>query len=189
MSDKLKDYIDQFHTHGVFIPTKTIRITGPIDEDSYDNLMTNLHALDSMSGEITIKLNSEGGCLTSAKAMYDAISNCKNKVTIVVYGEACSAATIVLQAADVRAMANNSKLMVHSGAESLPENHPRNIDKLYEQHRLDEEWMESLYLKKIKEVKKRFTKVQLRDKLTWDKYLSPKEALELGLIDVIGDSQ
>lgn len=189
MNDKLKDYLDQFHDKGVFLPTKTIMLTGAVDEDMYSSAMANLHALDSMSGDITIKLYSEGGDLVAGRAIYDAIANLKNRVNIIVYGEACSAATIILQAADYRAMVDNSKMMIHIGCESVPSEHPRNVDRVYNEHRKDEKWIEDIYLKRIKEKKKRFTRQQLKDVLVWDKYLSPKEALEMGLIDGIGEIQ
>lgn len=189
MSDKLKDYIDQFHDKGVFLPTKTIMLTGEVDETMYESALANIHALDSIHGDITIKLMSEGGDVAVARAIYDLIAGCKNIVRIIVYGEAASAATIILQAADKRIMSDNSRLMVHLGAEGIGSDHPRNVDSLYKQYREDEKWMKQIYLQRIKEKKKRFTKAKLDDILVFDKYLKPKEALELGLIDQIGEIQ
>lgn len=189
MSDKLKDYINLFHDHSVFVPTKTILLFGSIDEDMLEEFVCNLHSLDSVNGEITIKLSSDGGCLTTARAIFDLIRGCKNMVRIIVYGEAASAATIILQAADLRVMAENSKLMVHVGSEGIARDHPRNVDAIYSEHRVDEKWIEDRYLKRIKEKKPRYTRQQLKDMLIWDKTLSPKEALDLGLIDQIGEIQ
>ena len=189
MSEKLKDHIDQFHSNSIFVPTKTIKLTGDVDEDMYDLALANIHALDSMTGTITIKLMSDGGSVSIARAIYDLISGCKNEVRIQCYGEVSSAASIILQAADTRCMSPNSKLMIHVGAEGIPTDHPRNVDRLYEQHRFDEKWIEDVYLKRIKEKKKRFTRNQLKDIMTWDSYLTPKRSLELGLIDEIGELQ
>jgi ATP-dependent protease ClpP protease subunit len=189
MSDKLKDYIDLFHERSVFIPTKTIKLTGDVDEDMYNLAVSNLHALDSTPGSITIKLMSDGGSVSIARAIYDLILGCKNEVRIQCYGEVSSSASIILQASDLRIMSPNSKIMIHVGSESVPQDHPRNVDRLYEQHRLDEKWIEDVYLNKIKEKKKRFTRNQLKDIMIFDKYLSPKDSLELGLIDQIGELQ
>ena len=189
MSDKVKDYAGQLFDNSVYIPTKTITLTGSVDEDMYNTAIKGLHLLDSYTGPINIKMYSNGGDLTVARALYDALRGCKNYVRVIVYGEAASAATIILQAADSRVMTPSSKLMVHVGAESIPEDHPRNVDQLYEQHRIDEKWIEDVYLKRIKEKKKRFTRHQLKSMLNFDKYLSPKEALESGLIDEIGEPQ
>lgn len=189
MSDKLKEHIECFHEHGVFIPTKTMRLVGDVDEDMFNSAICNLHSLDSTHGEITIKLMSDGGSLSVARGLYDAIRNLKNRVTIICYGEVSSAATIILQAADNRVMTTNSKIMLHSGVENIPEDHPRNVEKLYEQHRQDEIWIESIYLEKIKEKKKRFTRQKLREMITWDRFMLPKEAEEYGLIDKINEDQ
>jgi len=189
MSDKLKDYIDQFHDHDVFIPTKTINLSGDVDEDLYNTALCNLHSLDSTHGEITIKLMSDGGSVSIARGIYDLIVSCKNRVRIITYGEVSSAGTIILQAADLRVMSKNSKLMLHIGSEGVPSDHPRNVDKVYEQHRIDEKWIEDIYIVRIKEKKKRYTRQQLKNLLTWDTSLNPKEALELGIIDEIGEIQ
>ncbi len=187
MSDKLKEQLDQFHDKGVFLPTKTIMLTGEVDEDMYEKAMANIHALDSTTGPITVKLMSGGGDVSIARALYDSFRGCKNIVRIQAYGEVASAATIILQAADERVMGESSILMIHVGNENIPDEHPRNVDRLYHQHRAEEKWMEDIYLKRIKEKKKRFTREQLRDKLVWDTYLTAKEALDLGLIDKIGE--
>jgi ATP-dependent Clp protease protease subunit len=189
MSDKIKDHIGQLYDNNIYIPSKTIILSGGVDEDMYNTAVKGIHILDSYSGPINIKLMSEGGDLTVARALFDIIQGCKNYVRVIVYGEAASAATIILQAADSRVMTHSSKLMLHVGAESIPEDHPRNVDQLYVQHRIDEKWIEDTYLKRIKEKKKRFTRQQLKNLLTWDKYLTPKESFDLGIIDEIGEPQ
>lgn len=187
MSEKLKENIDLFFDKGIFIPTKTLMLTGEVDEDMYHSAMVGIHSLDSMTGEITIKIMSPGGDTDIARAIYDAIAGSKNYVRIQAYGEVASAATIIMQAADHRVMSPNSKMMIHVGSEGLPTDHPRNVDVLYNEHRKDEKWIEDSYLSRIKEKKPRYTRQKLRTLLTWDKYLSPKEALEMGLIDEIGE--
>lgn len=189
MSDKLKEDLALYHSEGVFIPTKTFNLLGDVDEDMLEKAVCNLHALDSVSGEITIKLISDGGSVSVARAIYDLIAGCKNRVRIMCYGEVSSAATLILQAGDYRAMSENCKLMIHVGEESYAMNHPKNVERIYEQSRIDEKWMEDIYLKRIKEKKKRFTRQNLKDELVWDKFLNPKQALDLGLIDEIGECQ
>ena len=50
-------------------------------------------------------------------------------------------------------MSENSKIMLHVGSEGIANDHPRNVDKAYEQNRIDEKWMEDIYLPRIKEKK------------------------------------
>lgn len=187
MSEKLQEEVGLFANHNVFTSTKTILLIGDVDEDMLKTAAVGLHSLDSRTGDITIKLISDGGCVSTARAIYDLIKGCKNFVRIQCYGEVASSATIILQAGDKRVMAPNSKLMVHVGEESVPSNNPRNADRLREQHRIDEKWMEDIYLKKIKEKKPRFTRQKLKSILEYDTYLNPKEALELGLVDEEGE--
>lgn len=190
MSKEFKDHIDQFHDRDIFLDTKTITAIGDIDEDMFDMLAKNLHALDTKMGEITIKLMSDGGYVSVARGIYDLIAGCKNYVRIICYGEVASSATLILQAADKRIMTPNSKLMVHVGRNGgSGSDHPRNDDRLKEQNDIDEKWLEDIYLRRIKEKKPRFTRNKLKKMLEYDTYLNPKQALELGLIDSIGEIQ
>lgn len=185
MSDKLKDAVDQYFDKHIFIPTRTIKLYSDVDDDFLNILETGIEVFNQSKGDITIKLSSDGGSVAVARAAYDTIKESPNDVYIKCYGEVSSAATIVLQAADYRICMPNSKLMIHVGSESIGQEHPRNVDSMYEEHRKDEEWMEGIYHKRIKEKKKRFTRQQLKAMLRFDKYLSPKESLDLGLIDEI----
>lgn len=189
MSTSFKELISEFHTNHIFLDTKTIVMVGDIDEDMFSMLAKNLHALDSKSGEITIKLMSDGGSVVAARGIYDLIRGCKNNVRIICYGEVSSSASIILQAADHRVMTPNSKLMIHCGVEFVPSSLPRNADRMMLEHRKDEKWMEDIYIQRIKQKKPRFTKKQLRELLEYDTYFTPKEALDIGLIDHIGEIQ
>ena len=189
MSDKLKEYIDQYLDKHIFIKTRTIRLFGDIDEERRDILDTGLEAFNTSSGPIIIKLESDGGSVAIAKTMFDLIRQSPNHVKIVCYGEVSSAATLILQAADQRVMSHNSKLMLHAGSESIPQDHPRNVDVAYNEHRKEEDWMVNVYHKKIKEKRKRFTRQQVVSMLKWDKYIRPKEALDFGLIDEIWENK
>src|SRR5690554_2512985 len=70
----------------------------------------------SLSGgkPVTVHINSPGGSVTDAMAIYDALRSHKGKVTARVDGLAASAATLVMLAADESEMAKHSLLMVHN---------------------------------------------------------------------------
>lgn len=189
MTTSFKDLISEFHSNNVFLDTKTIVVVGDVDESMFEMLAKNIHALDSKNGEITIKIMSDGGSVSVARGIYDLIRGCKNVVRVICYGEVSSSATIILQAADKRVMTPNSKIMIHTGQEYIPQSLPRNADRAMEEHRKDEKWMEDIYLSKIKGKKPRFTRKQLKYLLEYDTYLTAKEAFEFGLIDHIGEIQ
>ena len=139
MSDELdvyhkfkKDDVDQFMDNHIYLPTRTIYMgsmsssddEGESDTDYHmaETVVKALHILDnqdavSMKGEkpINVIMNNIGGEVYHGMAIYDAISNCKNHVTIRVYGHAMSMGSIILQAADQRIMTRHSRIMIHYG--------------------------------------------------------------------------
>ena len=186
MSDKVNNMIEQIHEKAICYDTKTLKIFGDIDKDMKDKVVSNLHILDQTHGEVTILLSTEGGCVTSGLEIIDAIRAMKNHVRIIAYGEVASMGSVIFQAADTgrRLMMPNSYLMLHEGDAELSGNRANRqaYKRLLER---DEETCIKMYLKKIKEVRPRFTKKQLNDKLQTDWILFPKEAIEFGLADKI----
>ena len=186
MSDKLKDYIDQFHYNGICFVTKTIKIFGEINSEMKDKAVSNLHLLDQVSGEVTILLSSEGGDVSSGLAIVDAIRAMKNNVRIIAYEEVASMASVIFQAADEnrRFMMPNSYLMLHEGESGTK---GKRKDREEWQKLLD--WYDktclNMYLGKIKEKKPRYTMKKLEEQLDKDWILLPKDAVHWGLADSI----
>lgn len=183
--------INLFLEEGICLDTKTIEVSGDVDEEMYKKVVKSMHILNQSPGQVTIYLNSTGGSVTQAKAIYDIIKNSTNYTEIVVIGEAVSAATIILMAGDSRVMTENTNLMLHSGSESASDMKPRDFDALQKQYRADEEFMYSVYAerlneKKIKDKKKKLTNEDVKILLTNDFYMTSEEALKLGLISKIG---
>lgn len=189
MSSRLESDLNLFHSRNIFLSTKTILLTGEVGEEMFSEFIKNLHALDSVTGNITVKLMSEGGCLTTARAIYDAIVGAKNHITGVAYGEVASSGSIIFQAFDERIMTPSSRLLLHVGEEGIPTNHPKNVEAMFNNHRIDETWIENVYLEKIKQKKKRYTRQQMKDLIIFDRFIYTKEAIELGLCDSVGDNQ
>lgn len=184
-TEKKKDDLLYFYENDIYLPTRTIMLKGEVDDDMYDSVLKNLHALDSTTGTIEIILNSGGGDVLCGLAIYDAINNCKNHVRAIIYGEASSSASFILQAADERVSSKHSRIMIHLGEEAYGSSHPNNVKRAFEWSRVEETMVLDIYLKRIKQKKKRFTKDDLTDLIVFDRYFTAKEALELGLIDVI----
>lgn len=191
MSSKLNDQVQNLHDYGINLSTKTTWIEGEIDKDAANRLSKNLAMLDAIQNgkTITIRMSSEGGCVTQGLRMYNLIKRCKSYVRIIVEGCAESMATIILQAADERVILPDAHLMVHIGSESYPEDHPENIERWKEKSLQDEKRCQDIYLGKIKEKKKRFTRNQLKELLRFDTIMTAKEAIDYGLIDRIEDEK
>jgi len=187
MSERIKGAIAQFHEYGIYYPRRSIDLFGDIDHDMFVNVFKNLHALDGTQGTINIFINSEGGCTTAGRAIYDAIKGCQNYVRAMVYGEASSMASIILQAADERLMSPGSYIMIHAGEEATS-GHPENKKRWDDFLKKEEEWFYSVYMEKIKNAKPRYTKDKLKKLLTFDTILYAKEAISLGLADRISET-
>lgn len=128
MSSKSMDDVELLINHGIYIPTQTIMLTGDVNESMYETLvmgLTLIKARKNGSTDITIELNSQGGCEYSGFAIYDRIKACDFPITIRVTGSAMSMGSIILQAADKRLLGPGSTIMLHDGEMDItgtPEN-------------------------------------------------------------------
>jgi ATP-dependent Clp endopeptidase proteolytic subunit ClpP len=94
--------------------------SGEIDADSSEEFVESLEKWTADSDNdglpVRIVMNSPGGTVVQGFAMIDEINAVRRKghhVTIVVYGEAASAAGWVLQTADTRVIGANSWVLIH----------------------------------------------------------------------------
>jgi len=92
----------------------TIRIYGEIGSHGVSSEMF-AQALDNIKNEsIELYINSPGGSIDHAKAIYNSLLRHPAYVKGTVDGMAASSASLVLQAADKRVMAQGATLMVHA---------------------------------------------------------------------------
>lgn len=79
--------------------------------------------LNDQTGDVTIYLDSEGGCVTSGISMYNQIREYDGgEVTVHIDSQACSIATVVACAADRVVMNNNALFFVHNAWTIAAEN-------------------------------------------------------------------
>lgn len=185
------DQIVTFHNYNIDVTTKTITLTGEVNDEMADNVLKNLHILNLTNGMISIYIYTEGGDLSAAKVIYDAIKYSSNVVRIICFSNVMSCGSLILMAGDERVMSPHSKLLTHVGSEGLGVDHPRNLDQAYSNLRNDEIFIESVYLDRMneklrKDKKKLLTHKNIKDMLIFDRYIDPEEALKLGLITSIG---
>ncbi len=183
-----KDNISDFHDHSICYATKTIDIFGEIDDKMKSKVLKNLNLLDQVTGEVTIRLSTEGGCVTAGLAIYDAIRAMKNHVRIIAYGEVASMGTVIFQAADKerRFMMRNSYLLLHEGESELS-GKEKDIKAQKRLQNWQEERCIEIYYNKIRETRPKYPKNALMKNLDKEWYLFPEEAVEAGLADKILD--
>lgn len=183
MSNKQSN-LDILLEHNFDIRARILYLNGEIEEEAANKFIKILMFLDKTIGDITIILNSEGGDVNSGFAIYDAIKNCQNEVTIKVIGVAMSIASIILQAADKRIATKHSRLMVHRGQMEVG-GHFTDVQRaVAENEEMDKICIDIYYDKSI-EKKPEIKKSQWKKYLDFDSYFSAQKSLELGLIDEV----
>lgn len=188
MSKKNKDWVDTFLDRGIDVPGKLIFINGGIDETTLEILVAGLHLIGP-DEEVTILINSPGGDLSAGLAMYDVISNYSGTVTARVVGEACSAACILMQGADIREATPHSTIMHHVG-EGAIEGHAKNVKMWAEFYEKMLEKVDAIMLSRINERREHYdqeprSKSWWRERNQFDRWMFPEEAIEFGLLDRI----
>jgi ATP-dependent Clp endopeptidase proteolytic subunit ClpP len=223
-----KDDVDQFMENDIYLPTRTIYMGSASTDDEgcesgVDHMMAEqmiktLHILDNQDAEsrkgnkpITIIMNNPGGEVYHGLAIYDAIRNCKNHITIKVYGHAMSMGSWILQAADYRVMTPNSRIMIHYGYDG-GDAHSKTFQKYALEGDKINKLMEDVFLEKIEDNKitqeeylhligkdKEISKLHSSSKrkmidinreklelmLNFDTFIDAEMALKLNLIDEI----
>lgn len=160
-----------------------IWIAGPIDnKDFYMNFTRRFSELMSITKEgedITVFINSGGGETHTALGIFDLLSHCNRNVIGVVSGIAYSGASLILQGCKKRLMTQNSTLMLHKSMVQVGGSVDNAQEALKTLKGLDQKYYE-IYASKSGEKIDKIAEMAHRDK-----YFTPKEALDAGLIDEI----
>ena len=138
---------------------------------------------DLMLKEVTIYINSPGGCVSSSMAMINTMNNTSLKIRTVCCGMAASAASIILAngTPDNRIALKYSTIMIHQPIGGT-RGQATDID-IY-----------STEIKRIRQIIAQIyhdnscNKTSVEDFIKYmerDNYLDPKKALDLGLVDKI----
>ena len=160
---------------------RIIFLTGPFEDGMASLICAQLLFLESENPkkEISMYINSPGGQVTSALAIYDTMQYIKSPVSTVVMGMAASAGSLILTAGEAgqRIALPNARVMVHQpsggfrGTASDIERHAEDIIKT--KRRLNE-----IY---AKHTGRSYEEVE--EKLDRDTFMTPEEAKEWGLVD------
>jgi len=182
----VRESIDRFYDYDIHVESRTVYI-GDDKEDGVNQRTSEfavkaLHMLANAAQdkEITIYLNSFGGCWFNGMAVYDSIKACPCPITIYVVGSAMSMGSIILQAADQRIIYPNATVMVHDGYESRVNDIPTTFQNWAEYSKKTQKRMYEIYAERSGRPISFW-----RKKCAADLILSAKEAKELGLVDTI----
>jgi ATP-dependent Clp protease protease subunit len=158
-------------------------ITGPIEDHMATLVTAQLLFLEAENPkkEIAIYINSPGGVVTSALAMYDTMQFIKPAVATFCIGLAASAGSLLLTAGEkgMRFALPNARIMLHQpsggfqGQASDIERHAEDIIKM--KRRLNE-----IYVKHTGQTYK-----AIEDALERDKFLTADMARDFGIVDKV----
>ena len=160
---------------------RIIFLTGPFEDGMSTVICAQLLFLESENPkkEISMYINSPGGQVTSALAIYDTMQYIRSPVSTVCMGMAASAGSLILQAGEKgqRISLPNSKIMVHQpsgGARGMASD----IEIQAEDMRKTKKLLNEIYVKHTGQTYETIEKT-----LDRDRYLTADEAKDFGLID------
>ena len=160
---------------------RIIFLTGPFEDGMATLICAQLLFLESENPkkEIAMYINSPGGQVTSALAIYDTMQYIKSPVSTVCMGMAASAGSLILQAGEKgqRISLPNSKIMVHQpsgGARGMASD----IEIQAEDMRKTKKLLNEIYVKHTGQ-----TYDVIEKTLDRDRYMTAEEAKDFGLID------
>lgn len=93
---------------------RSILLTSQIDDDLSSMIVAQLLHLEADNNQdIFIYINSPGGSITAALAIYDVMQFIRSRVVTICFGQACSAASLLLCAGEKRMITNHARVLIH----------------------------------------------------------------------------
>ncbi|MGP9804296.1 ATP-dependent Clp protease proteolytic subunit [Paracoccus sp. NSM] len=162
---------------------RIIFVSGPVHDGMSTLICAQLLFLEAEnpSKDISMYINSPGGVVTSGLSIYDTMQYIRPRVSTLVVGQAASMGSLLLAAGQpgLRYSLPNSRVMVHQPSGGFQGQatdiliHARETEKL--KRRLNE-----IYVKHTGR-----TLSEVEEALERDRFMSPEEAKEWGLIDEV----
>jgi ATP-dependent Clp protease protease subunit len=168
------------------IKTRRILVIGEIDEISSTHICSQLQLLSLTKDPIYMYINSPGGCLGSGYAIVDQMLSCNCPVYTIVRGHGHSMGAIIAAfgTTGYRHATPSSCLMLHS---MIIRSSSDSIDR----HDEMVKYFKEDYLRKTVDLAKRLriNIKQLTELMNKAKWMTPKQAIKIGLIDRIWTPQ
>lgn len=160
---------------------RIVSVTGEIETNMAEVIKNELFYLESEdpTAPISMYINSPGGEVTSGMSIYDVMRYIRPKIHTIVCGMAASMGSVLLLAGDKRSAMPHSEIMIHqpsggaSGKSSDVEIAARHLRETKEM------------IAKLYEAKTHKNFEEIMKAIDRDNWLTPKQALNFGLIDDI----
>ncbi|HJP88391.1 MAG TPA: ATP-dependent Clp protease proteolytic subunit, partial [Candidatus Limnocylindrales bacterium] len=159
----------------------------PIDDQVANVIVAQLIFLagEDPNKEISIYINSPGGQVYSGLAIYDTMQYLRAPVSTICIGMAASMAAVLLAAGakGKRYALPNSRIMIHQGSGGFRGNAPDAVIQMKEWEFLVNRNIEILARHTGQAVEK------VRDDTNRDRFMSPEDAKDYGIIDAVYSEQ
>jgi ATP-dependent Clp protease, protease subunit len=176
-----------FDIYSRLLRERIIFVTGVVEDNMASVIVAQLLFLESENPkkEIAMYVNSPGGVVTAGLSIYDTMQFIRPKVQTLCLGQAASMGSLLLTAgeAGMRGCLPNARVMVHQPSGGYQGQvtdiliHAREAESL--KKRLNEIYVKHSGL----------SYQEIEDLLERDRFLSPDEAKELGLIDHVHEKR
>lgn len=142
-----------------------------------------LKALPATVSEITVRINSYGGDVFDALAIYRQLVDHKAKVIVQIDGIAASAASVIAMAGETIKIANGGQLMIHD-AWTIGIGNAEELRRT-----ADHVDMTSAELAKLYAARAKKTETEVRDLMRAETWMTAQEAKDRGFVDEVIDFQ
>lgn len=162
---------------------RTLFLNGTIAENSWfdDDVTPKLFRDELMagSGDITVWLNSPGGCCVAAAQIYNMLMDYKGSVTVKIDGIAASAASVIAMAGTKVLMSPVSMMLIHNPMTVAL----GNSDEMQKAIEMLQEVKESII--NAYEIKTGLSRAKLSHLMDAETWMDANKAVELGFADGI----
>src|SRR5918996_2047605 len=172
-----------FDVYSRLLRDRIVFLTGEVDDDVANLITAQLLFLEAEEPErdVSLYVNSPGGSAYAGMAIYDTMQLVRPDVRTICVGMAMSAAAMILcgGAAGKRSALPNSKLMIHQGSAGF-RGTPADIE---------------IHAQEVLATTRRMAEIiarhsgrdlgQVMRDIDRDRFMSPEEAIEYGLIDEV----
>lgn len=174
---RMDEMVEEF-----LIRTRRLLLVGDINEELSTHICSNLQMLSLIPDPIYMYVNGTGGCLASGYAIIDQMRMCRCPIYTIVRGNAYSMSAMIAASGKkgCRYSMPSSSFMIHNfiigGGSDTVDKHAAMVDYM----KRDCRSRIQVFARNLK-----ITAKQLEELMNETKWMTPKEAMKIGLIDGI----
>jgi len=180
--------IKEMNPYNKLFEERIIFLGVQIDDASANDVMAQLITLESLDPDrdILIYINSPGGSMTSMMAIYDTMQYIQPEIQTFCLGQAASAAAVLLAAGTKgkRMALPNSRMLIHQPAVESGYGQSSDLEIQAKEIQRMRQAMEQVLAKHTGK-----DEAEIRHDIERDKFLTPMEAKEFGLIDEVVETR